>query len=143
MKDQVSILLVEDNKHDQFFFVHALREIEHASLYAIADNGQDALDKLGDPAALPDLIFTDINMPVMDGIECISRIVSDPQIRHIPLIVLSTDRKKVPVVRELGVKAFIEKPGDCYLLRRQIEMVISILFAPDHTEASNFHTFLS
>jgi len=143
MKDQIRILLVEDNKHDQYFFTHAIREIEHATLYHIANNGQEALNKLADPGILPDLIFTDINMPVMDGIECLSQILKNPEIKHIPVIVLSGDKKQIPIVRALGAKAFIEKPSDYSMLRKQIEHIISIYFVAQGQVSEKFQTLLS
>src|ERR1022692_4204447 len=79
MNTSKSVLLVEDNEHDQLFFIRALSEIENATLYDIANNGKEAHDKLENPVILPDHIFLDLNMPVMDGIECLTEIIKKPQ----------------------------------------------------------------
>eukprot|EP01035_Chromulina_nebulosa_P054372 gene54372-74484_t len=77
MMQSKSILLVEDDKDDQEFFIEAIKDIENVTLYFVANNGKEALDKLRNSKVLPDLIFTDINMPVMNGIECLTAIIED------------------------------------------------------------------
>jgi CheY-like chemotaxis protein len=91
MQNKKNIFLVEDDADDQYFFTEALREIEHANLFAIADNGQDALDKLKNSMLLPDVIFTDINMPKLSGIGFLRALLKTSRIKNIPVVVLSTD----------------------------------------------------
>ena len=59
MKKSKSNLLVEDDKDDQSFFINALNKIENTTLYDVANNGKEALDKLKKSVVLPDVIFTD------------------------------------------------------------------------------------
>src|SRR5687767_6156612 len=112
MKQSKSILLVEDSRMDQLLFIYALKEIENAILHDIANNGKEALDKLENADILPDLIFMDVQMPVMDGIECLEEIIKNPQLNNIPVVILSSCRTKAEVVQKLGAKAFLEKPFD-------------------------------
>ena len=128
METSKCILLIEDNKHDQFFFNQAIQQIEYASMYHVANNGREALDILDRSKALPDIIFTDINMPVMDGVECLSEIVKTPKIKDIPVVVLSSDTSKIEILTEMGVKVFIEKPADSRILKTLIEYVLSMEF---------------
>jgi|GEM_PF-250435 len=128
MEKSTQILLIEDNKHDQYFFMQALNEIESVTLFHIANNGKEALDKLTSSDALPDLIFTDIHMPVMDGIEYLSETAKMPLIRDIPVVVLSSDTSKMEAIRDLGVRAFIEKPTNCDILQKLVEYVLSMGF---------------
>lgn len=107
-------------------FERAIRHIENATIYGIANNGQEALDKLSGATHLPDIIFTDINMPVMDGIKCLRHLANMPLTKNIPVIILSTDTAKSAVVQELGAKAFIKKPADIDLLREKIEHIINL-----------------
>ena len=144
MPQTKSILLIEDNEYDQFFFTKALREIENAVLYHIANNGQEALDRLHKSPVLPDLIFTDINMPVMDGVECLTQIVTNEEIKHIPVVILSTDTHKLELVRKLGAKAFIKKTSDYTVLLKRLEHVINLDFTVDISAANQtFQTALS
>ncbi len=107
-------------------FEHAIRHIENATIYGIANNGQEALDKLRDARHLPDIIFTDINMPVMDGITLLGQLANMPLTKNIPVIILSTDVAKSGRAQELGAKAFIKKPEDVDLLRERIEHIINL-----------------
>jgi len=138
------ILLVEDDIDDQMFFVEAISEIKSAVLFGIANNGKEALNKLKRSVILPDLIFTDIHMPVMNGIECLAEIIKDPQIRNIPVVILSTDKGKAKLAHVLGAKAFIEKPSDSKILREQLEHHINLNFIIDSNVVNqSFPTVLS
>ena len=132
MKKLKSILLVEDDQDDQFFFTEALSKIENATLYAIANNGKEALDYLESSATLPDIIFMDINMQIMNGIECLTNIMKNPNIRNIPVIILSTSSSQKDLTYSLGAKAFIRKPCDEKCLYSKIEQMINLDFVHDN-----------
>lgn len=134
-----SIFLVEDDLDDQEFFVEALNEIENVSLYGIANNGEEALDKLSNNL-IPDLIFMDINMPRMNGIECLIRIVQTDQTRNIPVIMLSTVIPQIDEVRSLGARGFIEKPTDNRVLKAHLEKMINTDFSRDVSKTSENFT---
>lgn len=130
MRTIKSILLVEDDLDDQEFFVDALNEIENASLYGIANNGQEALHKLDNPS-IPDLIFMDVYMPHMDGMECLTNIILTEQIRNIPVIILSTAVPHIGKLRSLGARGFIEKPSDHRVLKNHLEKMINNDYSSD------------
>ena len=134
MRTIKSILLVEDDIDDQEFFVEALNEIENTTLFGIANDGEEALDKLNIPP-IPDLIFMDINMPHMDGIECLSKIIQTEQIRDIPVIMLSTEIPHIGKVRSLGARGFIEKPSDHRVLKAHLEAMINKDYSSDFTKS--------
>jgi CheY-like chemotaxis protein len=119
------ILLVENDMEDQASFMEAISEIENASLIAIANNGKQALSRLNNHLRLPDIIFMDIDMPVMNGLECLTEIIKTPELMHIPVVILSTDTLLADVAYKLGAKAVIKKPGDTKILRNQLELLIS------------------
>jgi CheY-like chemotaxis protein len=120
MNKSKSILLIEDDENDQYFFTHMLQSISGTVLYDIAENGKQAIDKLDGADSLPDLIFTDLHMPQMDGVACISELQSKPHLRDIPIIVLSSDTTRLEMVRSLGAKGFIKKTSNITLLKDQI-----------------------
>lgn len=125
MRTVKSIYLIEDDLDDQEFFVEALREIKFAFLYGIANNGNEALEKLKNDI-IPDLIFMDINMPQMNGIECLRKIIQTEQIKNIPVIILSTAIIEIEKIRSLGARGFIEKPSDNRVLKTLLEKMINI-----------------
>lgn len=131
MNTHKNIFLVDDDTDDQLFFIEALSGIENATLYDVANNGQEALYRLEHSLILPDLIFMDINMPVMNGIECLSAIIKNPQIRNIPVVILTTATGEIELVRKIGAKAFIKKPEDGKMLREQLEQMINLDFVTD------------
>ena len=140
MRKVKSIFLVEDDLDDQEFFVEALHEIENASLYGIANDGEEALYKLNNPIR-PDLIFMDVHMPRMNGIDCLAKILQTEQIRHIPVIMLSTAIPQIEMARSLGARGFIEKPSDNRVLRTHLEQMINTDYNTDNSNSSqNFTT---
>lgn len=75
-----------------------------------ADNGQDALNKLKSGPA--DMLITDLNMPVMDGLELIRQVRALPQFKYIPIIMLTTESQteKKAEGKAAGVTGWIVKP---------------------------------
>ncbi|HOY62307.1 MAG TPA: response regulator [bacterium] len=91
-----------------------------------AQNGAEALVSLGENWI--DLIFTDINMPVMDGVEMLERISREERISDTPVIVVSTEGSETKIdrlTRMDNVKAFIRKPFAPENLRDAVEAALS------------------
>lgn len=131
MKKLKSILLVEDDEDDQFFFIEAMSKIENATLYGVANNGKEALDYLENSPTLPDIIFMDINMQIMNGIECLTNIMKNPMICNIPVVMLTTSSAQKELTHTLGARAFIKKPWDGKVLYTHIEQMINLDFIVD------------
>ncbi len=125
MKKHINIFLVEDDEDDQFFFREALSEIENATLLDVASNGKEALMKLSTFSNLPDYIFLDLNMPLMNGFEFLDALFKIPVIKDIPVIILSTTVSQVQKVRDLGARGYIKKPADIDVLKIKIEELIN------------------
>ncbi len=116
------VLLVEDDPGDQEITRRALAEdVIRTDLRVVAD-GEAALDyltrrgKYQDPGTSPrpDLILLDLNMPRMDGRQALEHIRSEPTIRTIPVVVLTTSDQETDIVRsyEVGCNSYITKPVD-------------------------------
>ncbi|MCE5229372.1 response regulator [bacterium] len=86
-----------------------------------AANGKDALDILAGHWA--DLIFTDINMPVMDGIEFIDRLGADDMLKSIPVVIVSTEgsQTRIEQLKAKGAVAYVRKPFQPELIRKVVE----------------------
>jgi len=135
-----SILLVEDDQDDQDVFTDCIKKIENATLYGVAHNGREALDKLVNSPQPPDMIFMDINMPIMNGLECLIEIMNNSRLKNIPVVMLSTDTGQAQLARILGAKAFIKKPTDCETLHTKVEQMINLDFITDFKIANQtFH----
>jgi CheY-like chemotaxis protein len=116
----ITILLADDDEDDRLMTREALQDARlNNDLRAVID-GVDLLEYLRQTgpysgpqdAPRPGLILLDLNMPRMDGREALAEIKSDPDLRSIPVVVLTTSRADEDVVRsyDLGVNSFITKP---------------------------------
>jgi CheY-like chemotaxis protein len=106
-----SCLLVEDDHEDQELFIDAVHSISPSiGCYAVS-NGEEALSTLLEEGLNPDFIFTDLNMPRMNGFEFLKALRSIEQFRSIPVIVLSSEYSEdvMRKVKDLGVTAFYSK----------------------------------
>ena len=112
----VSILLVEDSPDDVEITRRALERGQVKNHLMVARDGQEALDILfsrrDTDGALPGLILLDLNLPKVDGREVLEKIKSDPKLRRVPVIALTSSTREEDVVRayDLGVNTFISKP---------------------------------
>jgi CheY-like chemotaxis protein len=104
--------LIEDDADDQEVFINALAKISPAIKNISASNGKDALEKLSAGKVKPDIIFLDLNMPLMNGTEFLKAISGTEYFRQIPIIILSTssDSDTIAETIQLGAKEFITKP---------------------------------
>lgn len=109
-----NIMLIDDDKDDQEIFLSALEMISDTIACTTANNGQDAFDQLSAKPIGTDLIFLDLNMPIMNGEEFLERLRDTKELSHIPVIVLSTSAQKetIQLTKQLGAKDFITKPVD-------------------------------
>lgn len=116
--------MVDDDEDDRLFFVEAIQEIAPSLTCSLAINGKKALQKLETLTELPDLIFLDINMPELNGFECLKELKKSDRYQAIPVIMLSTSvsQKDINYSMELGATMFYTKPSSytrlCDLLRK-------------------------
>jgi CheY-like chemotaxis protein len=115
MKGSQPILLVEDDKVDAMAVKRAVKELKIANELTIVGDGEKALEFLQDGSnARPCLILTDINMPRMNGIELLRALKADPELRLIPVVVLTTSKEEQDKLDsfDLGVAGYMLKPAD-------------------------------
>lgn len=106
------LLLIDDDEDDRSFFLEALSSIDPEISCTTAENGQDALDKLLSENPRPEVIFLDLNMPLMNGRQFLEEVRKNKQIPNIPVVILSTssDVETKRQTSRLGAKYFITKP---------------------------------
>ena len=111
------ILLIEDNHADARLTDEALKEGKIVNRLNIVADGEEAVayvrrqGKYAD-APRPDLILLDLNLPKKDGREVLREIRADPDLRRIPVVVLTTSQADtdIAIIYELGANSFITKP---------------------------------
>src|SRR6186713_1099195 len=107
--------LADDDEDDRMLFSEALMEINPSIKCIMAKNGEEALFLLSNGLfELPDYIFLDLNMPVMNGLKCLAEIKKSAQLKNIPVVVYSTSSKKEyeEESKKLGAMNFFIKPPD-------------------------------
>jgi CheY-like chemotaxis protein len=116
----ITILLADDDPDDRKLTHDAFMENRLANDFHAVEDGEELLDYLnrrgkyeslrGD--ALPGLILLDLNMPRKDGREALKEIKADPDLRRIPIVVLTTSKAEEDIVRtyDLGVNSYVTKP---------------------------------
>jgi DNA-binding NtrC family response regulator len=115
MKNNMSLMIVDDDPDDRTLFIEAVKEVDEHIECITATNGQEALDLLRNPAAvLPDLIFLDIRMPRFSGKKCLAEIKNDERLKDIPVIIYTTSREveESKELKEMGAYHFISKPSN-------------------------------
>ena len=118
--EAITILIADDDEEDRLLTQEALAESRLANDLRFVEDGEELLDYLyhrgrfaGEgESPRPGLILLDLNMPRMDGREALREIKSDPALRSIPVVVLTTSKAEEDIYRtyELGANSFIVKP---------------------------------
>ena len=109
MSAEYTCLVVEDSPMMRQLLVFALSRVKNLKVTE-ADDGVDGLRKLA--GSKFDLILTDINMPIMDGLKLVKRVRSDPMHKDTPIIIITTEGSTEDRTRalQLGANAYITKP---------------------------------
>ena len=116
---------IDDDVDDQEIFGMAVSEVDASISCVFASDGIEALDKLWGMEILPDCIFIDLNMPRMNGKECLEEIRKLDHLKDIPVYIYSTsvDPRLVDECKELGAKQFIVKPPGLHLLTEILRQI--------------------
>jgi CheY-like chemotaxis protein len=111
---ELNILLVEDDPGDILIAQEALRAGQLGSALTVVQDGAEALARLRGEDTRPDVVLLDLNLPGMTGHEVLSEIKDDPELRILPVVVLSTSSAEHDVRRsyELGANLYVSKPVD-------------------------------
>jgi CheY-like chemotaxis protein len=121
MKNPRPILLAEDNPNDVELILAAFKDANFVNEIHVTHDGEQALDFLhrrgpyaGRPGPLPAVILLDLKMPKVDGREVLRHVRTDPDLRHIPVVILTSSREESDLLAsyQLGANAFVVKPVD-------------------------------
>ena len=132
MTELKRILLAEDDPNDVELTLTALAEYNLANEVYVVRDGVEALDYLlrrgtfaNRPPGDPVVMFLDIKMPKIDGVEVLRQIKSDPRLRLMPVVVLTSSREERDVAESyrLGANAYVVKPVDFYAFVKAVKEV--------------------
>ncbi len=108
-----NILLIDDDEDDQEIFLAAVREVSVTVDCMAFGSGIEALAQLRLHKIYPEVIFLDLNMPVMSGQQVLKELKNDPVLQSIPVIIFSTSSRHSTIqeMKDLGAFDFITKPS--------------------------------
>ena len=141
MKFIRNILLVDDDKDDSDLLKEVFSIINPYAAVHVAYNGIDALKLLD--SLLPDFIFLDINMPGLDGFECLQQIRKNTEFDNVPVAIYSTSANESMIRKAYNHSAnmYIRKPSTFLAMQKVIEKVIKLdldHYVPGPPDYSNF-----
>jgi CheY-like chemotaxis protein len=114
MAHNKTCFLIDDDADDHEIFILALMDIDKSIQCITANDGEVALNKIReDEQFVPDYIFMDLNMPRMNGRQCLAEISKIPRLQNVPVFIYSTSSSPRDVIetRNLGAAGFISKPS--------------------------------
>ena len=123
-------LLIDDDIEDNFLFASALQEIAPSLVLEIEDSSVRALERLQqDDNFSPELIFLDLNMPVIDGKECLVELRKIDRIKEVPIVIYSTSsyNKDITEVQQLGSTGYLVKPSGYKEIVAKLKEVLTTL----------------
>jgi len=130
----MTILYVDDDADDRQIFKEALAGIDPHHLCVTARDGLDALSRLAE-GPLPDVIFLDINMPLMDGKTCLRELRSHRQTANIPIVMFTTSHnpEEKEICQKLGATDFQFKPVSYKEMKNMlVTILLSLRFTLTH-----------
>lgn len=123
-----NIFFADDDADDRFLFAKAFAEVCSDHKLSTFDSNTSLLNELSNPESVaPDMVFIDLNMPDLNGLECLRIIKENPQYHDAPVIIYSTIKSPtfIEEVYQLGAAYFIQKPFDFYQLAHLIKYVVN------------------
>jgi len=107
-----NILLIDDDADDHEIFMAALAKVSAEVVCEGMTNASEALEKLAAKKIIPDVIFLDLNMPIMNGQQFLYEIKRKPDLAYIPVVIFSTSSHPgtIQLTKEMGAMDFITKP---------------------------------
>lgn len=139
----IEILLVEDNPGDTDLAREALADSKLVNRLSVVDDGEKAMaflrrEGVYADAPRPDLILLDLNLPRKDGREVLAEVKTDPDLKRIPVVILTTSRAEEDVLRSYNLHAncYITKPIDLTQFMKVVKSIesfwLSIVVLPNN-----------
>lgn len=127
--DRKIFLLADDDRDDTEMFMEAITGIDSSIICHCTSDGREALLKLDELTEKPDLIFLDVNMPAMNGWQCLQILKADERYKKIPVVIISTSshQRDINTAAELGTLCYFIKPNDFNELTQILQVMVASL----------------
>lgn len=136
----LTIFYTDDDREDLEFFREATESIDMKIDLITLDNGQALLDILYNPPPQPHLIFLDINMPGLNGLDVLETVRNSEKLSALPVIMFTTSNDQVIIDKslKLGANFFVQKSINFPSLKKSIEHAMKIDWSTFKTTPDNF-----
>ncbi|GGX33486.1 response regulator [Aquimarina muelleri] len=142
--DMLKVILVDDDEDDRLLFKDAIEEVDMNTSLLLFDNGQEFMDHITlSGQSIPHLVFLDLNMPIKNGIECLTEIRQNNKLKDLSVAIYSTSSSEKDIEQTFikGANIYINKPNDFIKLKKAISEVLKLNWQY-HTSNLNRENFL-
>jgi len=124
---QLHILIADDDEDDKELFDEAISEISPYILISMVANGRELMQHLADHK-LPDIVFLDLNMPAMNGFECLEAIKKSDALKDLPVIIYSTSANWDQINKTYlnGASLYIQKPSNYQDIKKLLTKILEV-----------------
>jgi CheY-like chemotaxis protein len=135
----IAVLLVEDDPGDVVLIQEAFEHNKVRNRLHVVGDGVEAMEFLRNGGERPDLVLLDLNLPRKDGRQVLEEIKTDPALRSIPVVVLTTSKAEEDILRsyDLHANAYVTKPVDfarfIEVVRQIDEFFVTVVKLPSHS----------
>ncbi len=127
--EALHILMADDNENDRHFFREALQNVKVKTVITFVNDGFQLMDYLNTPGnRLPDIVFLDLNMPLKDGMDCLSEIRKNNKLKDLVIVIYSANASEDKVEEAFirGANIYIQKPNDFLTMKSYLAHVINL-----------------
>ena len=142
--EYITIYLADDDADDRLFFTDAFDELKINTVVNTVKNGRELINFLEhSETVLPNIIFLDLNMPILNGIDCLKEIKQNDKYKDIAIAIYSTSSSEQDIENTfvLGANIYIKKPSSFNDLKKILSDVVTINWQY-HTNGLNKENFL-
>ena len=143
-EDYILITLADDDEDDRLFFTDAFDELKINTVVNTVKNGRELINFLNhEETVLPNIIFLDLNMPILNGIEALKEIKLNDKFKDIAIAIYSTSSSEEDIENTfvLGANIYIKKPSNFNDLKKILSDVVTLNWQY-HTSGLNKDNFL-
>ncbi|MCM4166992.1 Response regulator rcp1 [Arenibacter antarcticus] len=140
----LNIALADDDQDDRTLFKEAIEEIKIKTKLSLFKDGKELMDYLTLPnVILPEIVFLDLNMPLKNGMQCLSEIRNHAKLKDLMVAIYSTSSSEEDIEETFvtGANIYINKPNSFAALKKAIDKVLQLNWQY-HTSALNRDNFL-
>ena len=126
---KINILLADDDDEDRRFFSEAITQLNLNIVLHTVENGRDLMEYLNDSRkTLPDIIFLDLYMPKMGGIQCLTQIRNSQKLKEIAVVIysVSSTEEDIEACLVSGANIYLRRPTEIELLKALLYKAITV-----------------